>query len=242
MEKGHRCPICGLSRRPAEMISGRLVREPIARLINRDHPEWTREKEVCAADLRHYQLEYLEDILEGEHGALSKLDQEVLDRIRRGEMIAENIDMADSGDTSLGARVADKVASFGGSWTFITGFFAVLLGWILVNVIALRSDPFDPYPFILLNLVLSCLAAIQAPIIMMSQNRQEAKDRIRSEHDYQVNLKAELEVRLLHEKIDHLLLHEWGRLLETQRLQVDMLDGIADRLDGGEQEESPGRG
>lgn len=127
--------------------------------------------------------------------------------------------------------IADHVATFGGSWTFITIFFAVLVGWMALNVVVLVRKPFDPYPFILLNLVLSCLAAIQAPIIMMSQNRREVKDRLRAEHDYQVNLKAELEVRLLHEKLDHLIVHQWQRLLETQRLQVEMLDGLAARLD-----------
>jgi uncharacterized membrane protein len=99
-----------------------------------------------------------------------------------------------------------------------------------VNLFILATRPFDPYPFILLNLILSCLAAIQAPIIMMSQNRQESKDRIRSEHDYKVNLKAELEIRLLHEKIDHLLLQQNQRLMEIQQLQVDLMDDILDKL------------
>lgn len=232
MQNGSRCPICGQNRAPKDLVSGRAVRAPIVELIQSEHTGWTQEQAICTADLRHYQLEYLEQMLQSERGALSELDREVLERIRDGETIAENVDTSEAAELTLGERVADRVASFGGSWTFITGFFTVLIAWILVNVFALLSEPFDPYPFILLNLVLSCLAAVQAPIIMMSQNRQEAKDRLRSEHDYQVNLKAELEVRLLHEKIDHLLLHEWGRLLETQRLQADMLDGIAERLDG----------
>lgn len=104
---------------------------------------------------------------------------------------------------NLGDRLADRVASFGGSWTFIAAFFGLLLGWIVLNIVGLRH-PFDPYPFILLNLVLSCLAAIQAPVIMMSQNRKEQRDRLRAIHDYRVNLKAEHEIRLLHEKIDAL--------------------------------------
>ena len=108
-----------------------------------------------------------------------------------------------------GQRLADRIAAVGGSWNFITGFVIVLFAWIAINSIALLSRPFDPYPYILLNLVLSCLAAIQAPVIMMSQNRQETRDRLHAMRDYQVNLKAELEIRHLHQKIDHLLSHQW---------------------------------
>jgi len=102
----------------------------------------------------------------------------------------------------------------------------ILVVWIIVNSVVLLSKTFDPYPFILLNLILSCIAAIQAPIIMMSQNRQEAKDRIRSENDYKVNLKAEIEIRTLHEKIDHLLLDQWSRMMQIQQVQLDMLEEI----------------
>ena len=128
---------------------------------------------------------------------------------------------------TAGEKLADQVASFGGSWTFIIIFFSFLLTWIAVNIWWFRNRGFDPYPFILLNLILSCIAAIQAPIIMMSQNRQEAKDRKRAEHDYKVNLKAEVEIRLLHEKIDHMLLHQNKRLLEIQKVQIEMMEHIS---------------
>ncbi len=104
-------------------------------------------------------------------------------------------------------RLASAIASFGGSWTFISGFGIVIFLWILVNAVVLRTRPFDPYPFILLNLMLSCLAALQAPVIMMSQKRLEVKDRLRADEDYRINLKADREIRLLHEKLDHLLQH-----------------------------------
>ena len=106
---------------------------------------------------------------------------------------------------------------------FFTGFLII---WITINSVIIFGKPIDPYPFILLNLLLSCLAAIQAPIIMMSQNRQEAKDRLRSQYDYQVNLKAELEIRQLHEKMDHLLSHQWERLAQIQEIQIDLLEEI----------------
>ena len=228
-----RCPVCGALRARHDLVPGQLVRPALAERIARDHPGWTPEQAVCVSDLRRYQLAHLEDVLEEERGELSRLDREVLDRIRTGEMVSKNLEEVVEERLTRGDRVADRVASFGGSWTFIIIFFTVLVAWMVVNVVFLAGKAFDPYPFILLNLVLSCLAAIQAPVIMMSQNRREAKDRLRAEHDYQVNLKAELEVRLLHEKLDHLIVHQWQRLLETQRLQVEMLDGLAARLDPG---------
>ena len=139
------------------------------------------------------------------------------------ETLAENIEAEFVGHRTLGERLSDHLASFGGSWTFIIIFFLLLIGWMAFNVVTLAREHFDPYPFILLNLVLSCLAAIQAPIIMMSQKRQEAKDRLRSENDFRVNLKAELEIRHLHEKIDHILTRQWERLAEIQQIQLEAM-------------------
>jgi uncharacterized membrane protein len=130
---------------------------------------------------------------------------------------------------SFGERIADAVADFGGSWTFICLFFAILFIWMAFNIWASTREVFDPYPFILLNLMLSCLAAIQAPIIMMSQNRQEAKDRLRSQNDFRVNLKAELEIRNLHEKMDHLINKQWERLAEIQQIQLEIMQDMAQR-------------
>ena len=128
----------------------------------------------------------------------------MLERIRTGEILAENVEVEARERLTRGERVADRVASFGGSWTFILSFFSVLVGWIVLNAFLIARRPFDPYPFILLNLVLSCLAAIQAPIIMMSQNRQAAKDRIAARHDYEVNLRTQLEILRLSRKLDRI--------------------------------------
>ena len=125
--------------------------------------------------------------------------------------------------------MADRLAAFGGSWTFLGIFALVMMAWMFVNSYLLAARPFDPYPFILLNLVLSCLAAIQAPVIMMSQNRQQARDRMGAIHDYQVNLKAELEIRHLHQKMDHLLSHQWERLVEIQEIQMELISEIRGR-------------
>lgn len=126
---------------------------------------------------------------------------------------------------TFGQRLADRVATFGGSWTFIIIFASVLLLWVMLNsyILARRGETFDPYPYILLNLMLSMIAAIQAPIIMMSQNRQAAKDRLDAAHDYEVNLKAELEILSLHEKLDLLREQQWRELIELQQEQIRLL-------------------
>jgi len=164
--------------------------------------------------------------LESEKGELTTLEHEVLRSIQENELLAKNVDAEFDQKWSFGEKLADRIATFGGSWAFMICFGAFIALWIGVNAIVLAVRPPDPYPFILLNLILSCLAAIQAPIIMMSQNRQEAKDRLRSMHDYQVNLKAELEIRQLHDKLDHVLSHQWERLAQIQEIQLDLLSEI----------------
>lgn len=158
------------------------------------------------------------------------MDQDVVEAIRDNSILSENIKENSLKPLTTGDRIADKVASFGGSWTFIISFFIFLLAWMFLNFWMLHNKGFDPYPFILLNLILSCLAAIQAPIIMMSQNRQEDKDRDRAEHDYKINLKAELEIKLLSEKIDHLLVHQNKKLLEIQEMQIQYLENIENQI------------
>lgn len=133
--------------------------------------------------------------------------------------------------TSIGQRLADRVASFGGSWKFIILFAVILIVWIMFNTMMVVSVRFDPYPFILMNLVLSCIAALQAPIIMMSQNRQEEKDRCRSENDYMVNLKSEMQIRSLHEKLDLLEQEEIRTIFETQQRQLELLKSIEKKLE-----------
>lgn len=136
-------------------------------------------------------------------------------------------ELEETNDTrTFGQRVADKVADFGGSWTFIISFMVFLLLWIAFNVFWLNNKGFDPYPFILLNLILSCIAALQAPIIMMSQNRQEAKDRERAEKDFIINLKAEQEIRVLQQKLDHILKHQHEELMAIQQQQLQMMEQL----------------
>jgi uncharacterized membrane protein len=224
--EGHACAICGKMFADRDLVPGAAVRDVIAKDILRDHPDWTPESHICRADLADYRSKYVRFLLESEKGEITSLEQEVLHSIREHELLAKNVDAEFEQKWSLGERLADRIATFGGSWTFLICFGGFLALWIAMNTMVLLRHPPDPYPFILLNLILSCLAAIQAPVIMMSQNRQEAKDRLRSQHDYQVNLKAELEIRHLHDKIDHLLSHQWDRLAEIQEIQLDLLSEI----------------
>ncbi len=217
------CSICGRSLPRRQLVSGEVLRPALADTIRGEHPEWSGEGFVCQEDLARYRGRYVHSLLESERGELTSLEQEVVDSLREHELLSENVDLEFERDWTLGERLADHIATFGGSWTFLICFGVFLVLWIAANAGVLLWRPVDPYPFILLNLVLSCVAAIQAPVIMMSQNRQEAKDRLRSQHDYQVNLKAELEIRHLHEKLDHLLSHQWARLVEIQEIQLELL-------------------
>ncbi len=225
------CAVCGKEFALRNLLPGSSVRDQVAREIVREHPAWSTESYICRADLAKYRTEYVHSLLESERGEITILDQEVLRSIRDQDLLSRNVDDEFEQKWSLGERLADRVALFGGSWTFLIIFGAFLFLWIAMNSIVLFLRPPDPYPFILLNLFLSCLAAIQAPIIMMSQRRQEAKDRLRSQHDYQVNLKAELEIRHLHDKMDHLLSHQWDRLAQIQEIQLDLLSEIGKRED-----------
>lgn len=225
----HACAICGKTFSHRELMAGAVIRPAVADQIRRAHPDWSPDQYVCRADLATFREQYVHSLLESERGELTSLEEEVLRSLRDHEVLASNVDAQFEQEWTLGERLADRIATFGGSWTFLIVFAVFLAVWITMNSLVLLWRPIDPYPFILLNLVLSCLAAIQAPIIMMSQNRQEAKDRLRARHDYQVNLKAELEIRQLHEKIDHLLSHQWERLVEIQEVQLELLSEIGKR-------------
>src|SRR5260221_3207379 len=173
---------------------------------------------------------YIGDYLAREIGELSELENTVLGAVKNRSTLTDKIEDGERETYTLGQRLADKVASFGGSWRFITLFMFFLFAWIAVNAFLLLNKPFDPYPFILLNLILSCIAALQAPVIMMSQNRQHAKDRERAKKDYMINLKSELEIRMLHEKLDHLIIHQQHEMLEIQKVQIGMMNDIMNKV------------
>lgn len=213
-----------------EKVPAKLVRQPILDEIKKDAPNFDDSCSLSIGELNQYRSRYIADFLRKEVGELSEMETRVIDSLKNDKLLSDNPDDNDSNIT-IGQRVADKVASFGGSWTFIMLFVGFLLGWIGLNVFILLNKGFDPYPFILLNLILSCVAALQAPVIMMSQNRQNEKDREKAQNDYMVNLKSELEIRMLHEKIDHLIMHQEQSLIEIQQIQIDMMNDILARVE-----------
>lgn len=223
------CHVCKQAKQRWEVLPADLVRPAVAEIIRNAFPDWSSEAFICHNDLNRFRTQYVQDSLEEERGELSSLEADVVRSLQEQELLSRDVNAEFDRGLTFGERVADKVASFGGSWTFITVFGAVLLLWVAVNSFVLVERPFDPYPFILLNLVLSCLAAIQAPVIMMSQNRQEAKDRLQAEQDYRVNLKAELEIRHVNAKIDLLLTHQWQRLMQIQQIQMDLMEELMEK-------------
>ncbi len=222
----HECQICHTQKSSSQLMPAEMVRTSVAELILSEHPNWTTDGYICLKDLNHYRTQHVENILLAEKGELSQLELDVVASFKAQDLIATDVEQEIAKKITFGEWLADKIAVFGGSWTFLISFGIVLATWIIINTLLLSNKPFDPYPFILLNLVLSCLAAIQAPVIMMSQNRQEAKDRLRAENDYSVNLKAEVEIRQLHSKLDMLLTHQWQRLLEIQQMQMDLIQEV----------------
>ena len=218
--------------RDSEIVSGSEIRQGVFNLIREEYPDFNGDSILSMDELNRYRRLYLTRLVEQEHGELARIDLDVMRAIQNNSILSENIDVKKKSRRTRGQKLADQIAAFGGSWTFIIAFFSFLMCWMLLNSFLLGQYAYDTYPYILLNLILSCIAAIQAPIIMMSQNRQEQKDRQRAENDYKVNLKAELEIKLLSEKIDHLLVHQNKKLLEIQEVQIDYLEDLMKKMGG----------
>lgn len=215
----------------ADKVSAKTIRHSILHLIQKDHPLFSHDSHLSVSELNHYRKKHITEYLSKELGELTEPEKKVLTSITDNTTLSDKIDGDEQQVLSYGQKIADKVASFGGSWTFIISFGVFILIWISLNMFWLVNKGFDPYPFILLNLILSCLAALQAPVIMMSQNRQEEKDRDRAKKDYMINLKSELEIRTLHEKIDHFVMDQQQELLDIQKEQIEMLKDLLIRVE-----------
>src|SRR5438045_6281866 len=220
------CEICKKPKSPHDGMIAELIRPSLLEFSKKRMPGWDGNGFICLDDLGNFRKEYVKDVLEDELGELSELDQEVIESLHQHEILASNIEEQFERKLTFGERLSDQIASFGGSWRFIILFGVILVLWIILNAALLVNRGFDPYPFILLNLILSCLAAMQAALSMIRQTRAEARDRLRSENDYKINLKAELEIRHLHEKLDHLLRRQYNRLFEIQQIQIELLQEI----------------
>ena len=208
-----------------ERVSAKNLRQSLFHFINKTHPNFSKSCFLSIEEMNEYREKYISEFLNKKLGNLTEVEKQVIQSVSKNTMISTEVE-EDEQEITFVQKLADKVAEFGGSWGFIIFFMTFLVAWILLNVFWLSHHGFDPYPFILLNLILSCIAAIQAPVIMMSQNRQEEKDKKRAKKDYKINLKSELEIRELHEKIDHLIIHYQQDLLEIQKTQIDLLENI----------------
>ncbi|MFQ6599084.1 DUF1003 domain-containing protein [Flavobacterium sp. C3NV] len=221
--------ISNISFPESEKIWGKSIHDPILGLIIEDFPSFSDQDCIAVKELNDYRQKYISRYLSTEIGTLSDLEKSVIDSLKEDKSIV-SIAEDEEEVRSFGQKIADKVADFGGSWTFIISFLLFIVVWIGANVYILVNKGFDPYPFILLNLILSCIAALQAPVIMMSQNRQEEKDRNRAKKDYMINLKSELEIRMIHDKIDHMIMHQQQELIEIQKVQIEMMNDILNQI------------
>jgi len=237
-----KCQICGKEKGLRDVIPAGSVRGPVLELIKRGNPDWDPNGFICLSDLNKFRAKYVEEVLDSERGEVTSLESQLATSIDTSAVMTKNFNDEFESTITYGEKVADKIANFGGSWKFIGIFAATIFVWVILNtllIFIIPVKPFDPYPFIFLNLLLSCIAALQAPVIMMSQNRQEAKDRFSAEHDFRTNLIAELEIKSLHDKVDYLLMHQWQRLLEIQKIQMELMEQVSAIREEEEAEEKP---
>jgi len=223
------CSLCGTPVSGRSLASPQKLENVIIDLIKKDRPEWAGDRGICPTCLEQYRAKKFVGYLEAEYHKLSELEHSVVSKITRRGRVSKLVHQDFESTMTIGQRVADKVAQFGGSWRFIGLFGGILVVWMIINTFILVQRPFDPYPFILLNLVLSTIAALQAPVIMMSQNRQAEKDRMQANQDYEINLMAEIEIRDLHDKMDSLRFKQWHELWHIQKRQIELLEHLCER-------------
>ncbi len=215
----------------SQKVASHSISDSFLKFIQISYPNFNENSCLSINELSPLRVQFISSKLKGQLSDLSSMEKLVIDTITNEEEISNLASVQDNNPLSRGQKMADHVASFGGSWTFIMSFGFFIFVWILLNTAVLLNKGFDSYPFTFLNLILSCIAALQAPIIMMSQNRREEKDRERSKLDYMINLKSELEIRTLHEKIDHLIIHQQKDLFEIQEIQIEMMKDITFSID-----------
>lgn len=208
-----------------QKVSARNIKPILLHYINKENPDFNRSHFLSQEELNNIREKFFTEVLTKKLGNLNDMERQVVSSISKNTVLSQEVERGEE-KLTFGQKIADKVAEFGGSWTFIISFIVFLFLWAAFNALILSEKAFDPYPFILLNLILSCIAALQAPIIMMSQKRQEEKDRERAKKDYKINLKSEIEIRELHEKLDTLILDHQQDLLEIQKRQTELLEEI----------------
>lgn len=209
------CVVCHSDK--VNLVSAHAIDANLSRFIALELPDsWNENAFICFKHLSEFKIKYVSQLIQSGNELEPELIAEVIESYTNNELLTQ-LPIDNNQALKFSERLADKIAVFGGSWAFIISFMVILLGWMILNSILIIIKPFDPYPFIFLNLILSCLAAIQAPVIMMSQNRKQQRDDRRAEEDYKVNLKAEIELQLLHDKMNHLVYHLIPDLLSKQQ-------------------------
>jgi uncharacterized membrane protein len=224
---------CSLCQQPVDsrrLVSPQKMENQILEIIKQERPEWPALRGICPECHEQFRAKKFLHYLETEYRKISDMEQSLVTKVARRGRVSKLVNQEFEAHMTLGQRVADRVARFGGSWPFIFIFGGVLLAWMALNSWLFAHHPFDPYPFILLNLVLSALAAIQAPVIMMSQNRQAEKDRMQAQQDYEINLMAEFEIRDLHDKLDALRYKQWHELWHIQQRQLELLEHLHKKI------------
>lgn len=225
----NKCDLCHQDFPESELITGMSIRDSLMKYIILEKPDFNTESMICKDDLDLMREAYIQNVIKHEKGSLEQLDRDVVESLKSHKIISRQ-DKGKIKKETFGALMSDRIAKFGGSWYFILSFMSFIIIWIIFNTVQILSKNYDPYPYILLNLILSCIASLQAPIIMMSQNRQELKDRKRAENDYKIDLKSEIEIRMLHEKLDHLLNKQIVEIMKIHQIQIDMLEEINKEL------------
>lgn len=223
------CQICNKEKSVKDVTPGDIIRISMVSMIKKAYPDFDNNGFICKNDLNSIRAKYVEGLFDKESGELSDIEKQVVENIKDQEIITKSLHDQSNESSSKWDVVSDKIATFGGSWKFIGIFFTFMVIWMILNAVLYSSGKaWDSYPYILLNLILSCVASIQAPIIMMSNNRMEKRERLRAESEYQINLKAEIGVRNLNEKMDHMLFKQWEKNKEIQTLMLELTHELSE--------------
>lgn len=241
IKKNQICAICGNRFTLMEGLFLRDLSDQLREQVLKANSYAKESSFICLKDMQKLRIEHMQSIIDQDLAIDNEMSDQLKKEMARDTYVITNINDTVYSKRTTGQRLADNVAKFGGSWGFIITFTIILVVWMTINVIHLFGVHFDPYPFILLNLFLSCVAAIQAPIIMMSQNRQAERDRVDSENDYKTNMKSEMEIRILHQKLDQLNEVQWPHILDIQKMQIEVLSEIENEIQSLKAENDPKR-
>ena len=217
------CRICGEYKIKTELVPGESIPVPVVEIIAMEYPAWSPDWYICRDDLNRFRIDYVRNVVETEKKEFASLKEDEKYTMDVGDHLPKNDNDEYEKKLTFGEHLADSIAGFAGSWIFIGAFAGIILLWVALNTFILLFRPFDPYPFILLNLFLSMLAAVQAPVIIMSQNRQQVRDRLHAERDYQVSIHSDREIHRLHKKMDYLLANQAQKILEIQNVQAELM-------------------